>query len=195
MVHFLRKDASEEEKRALSRKWEKFFEDMSRRDTEKTLVVLDGPLDYSLDRVDKTASVACRGDREELCYEARMRSRLEVNGEEYIVNFIPMMAFKNCVNLVKVEIPETVDKILRGTFWDCVKLEQIFIPSNIKLIVSCAFFNCPELKKVEFEDLNGKEILDNAFVDCHPEIKFYNKATNEEFSKDEFIKKFCKESL
>lgn len=191
MAHFLSPDASEEEKKALDRKWENFFKDLRRHDLEKTLAVLDGPLYYSLDREDKTASVSCREPED--CYEALIKSRVEVNGEKFIVNFIPMMAFRDCVNLLKVEFPETVDKILRGTFWDCLKLEHIYIPSNIKRIFSCSFFNCPELKKVVFEDLKGMEIPDDAFVDCHPDIKFYIRATNEVFSKEQFIKNFCKD--
>lgn len=191
MAHFLSPDASEEEKKALDRKWEKAFEDMRRRDVEKALVVLDGPLNYSLDKEEKTASVSCR--EPESCYEALMKSSIEVNGEKYIVNFIPFMALRDCVNLEKVEFPETVDKILRGTFWDCLKLEHVYIPANIKKISSCAFFNCPELKRVEFENLKGMEIPDDAFVDNHPEIKFHNKATNEEFSKEQFIHLFCKD--
>ena len=190
MAHFLSPDASEEEKQALDRKWKKIFKDMRRYDVEKTLAVIDGPLYYSLDREDKTASVSCR--EPESCCEALMKSRVDVNGEEFIVNLIPMMAFRDCVNLFKVEFPETVDKILRGTFWDCLKLEQIFIPYGIKKIFPCAFFNCPGLKKVEFEDLTGLEISEDSFVDCHPEIKFYNKAKNEEFSKEQFISNFCK---
>lgn len=192
MPRFLGPNATEEEKKALDRKWENFFKDMRRHDVEKTLAVIDGPLFYSLDREDKTASVSCR--EPEGCYEALMKSRVDVNGEEFIVNLITMMAFRDCVNLVKVEFPKTVDRILRGTFWDCLKLEYIHIPSNIRLLLPCSFFNCPELKRVEFEDLNGMEIQEEAFVDCHPEIKFYDKTGDKEYSKGDFINSFCKKS-
>ena len=193
MAHFLSPDASEEEKQALERKWKKFFKDKQRHAVEKTLAVLDGPLYYSLDRNQKTASVSCREPED--CYEAVMKSKVDVDGEEYIVNSIPMMAFRDCVNLVKVSFPKTVDRILRGTFWDCLNLEQVFIPSNIRLMLPCAFFNCPELKRVEFEDAKGMEIPEDAFVDCHPEIMFYDNTNHKEYSKDDFIKSFCKKSL
>lgn len=78
-------------------------------------------------------------------------------------------AFKNCVNLKKVNLP-TVDNIDNGAFENCVKLSAVTLSngesgSDCEKIGNGAFKDCEELRTVT---LNQDVLLlsDNAFEGC-----------------------------
>ena len=59
-------------------------------------------------------------------------------------------AFKNCVNLKKVILPNTVSGIGKGAFENCTSIEEISIPKEISYIEEFAFQGCTSLKTVRY---------------------------------------------
>ena len=63
-------------------------------------------------------------------------------------------AFAGCTNLTEVNLPSTLNYIENLAFRSCVNLEQIVIPENAKgqetKIQHCAFEFCSKLKKIYF---------------------------------------------
>ena len=60
-------------------------------------------------------------------------------------------AFKDCVDLTKIEIPECITMLKREAFKNCEKLPEITLGSNIKYIGSGCFDGCTSLKEIKFE--------------------------------------------
>ena len=54
-------------------------------------------------------------------------------------------AFEDCMDLTRVEIPDTVTKIGNDAFWRCESLTEITIPASVTEIGTCAFFGCTSL--------------------------------------------------
>ena len=63
------------------------------------------------------------------------------------VTSIGSAAFEDCINLRKVEIPDSVKRIESSAFWGCKNLETIEIPDNsITALESYVFNGCESLK-------------------------------------------------
>ena len=63
------------------------------------------------------------------------------------VTSIGSAAFEDCINLRKVEIPDSVKRIEGSAFWGCKNLETIEIPDNsITALESYVFNGCESLK-------------------------------------------------
>lgn len=78
-------------------------------------------------------------------------------------------AFKECISLTEMVIPESVDSIGHSVFRGCRELKEIIIPRKINLIGDYTFANCSELEKVEFSyrtQSNKIEIQNKAFWGC-----------------------------
>ena len=60
------------------------------------------------------------------------------DGIEYIDNH----AFRNCVNLKEINLPDSLNKIGESSFKYC-NISEITIPSQVKTLESYAFFECP----------------------------------------------------
>ena len=54
-------------------------------------------------------------------------------------------AFENCLNLQKVVLPETINKIDARAFYGCEELQTINLPDTITSIGEYAFYNCQKL--------------------------------------------------
>lgn len=66
-----------------------------------------------------------------------------ING--YRVTAIGEMAFVNCSELTRVQIPESVDRICEGAFEQCTSLQRVNFPSNLVYLGNAAFENCRSL--------------------------------------------------
>lgn len=76
---------------------------------------------------------------------------------------IPEFAFRTCVELENIEIPN-VSKIENGSFENCEKLSQVTL-SSCESIGAGAFKNCKNLSYIKLSD-NCTEIGSSAFYDC-----------------------------
>lgn len=57
-------------------------------------------------------------------------------------------AFKECSNLKRITIPNTVTSIGTTAFWRCFNLEEVEIPTNVSTIEDGAFFDCNSLIRI-----------------------------------------------
>lgn len=60
-------------------------------------------------------------------------------------------AFSGCTALPSIAIPAGLDYIKLGTFYKCRSLTNVVIPSNVTRIETDAFFYCTNLKEVTFK--------------------------------------------
>lgn len=81
------------------------------------------------------------------------------------IKIIGENAFKGCLNLRSINIPDTVTEIGVSAFQDCLFLESITIPDSITKIDCYAFRNCQRLRSTVILE-NVKEINHGAFMDC-----------------------------
>lgn len=79
------------------------------------------------------------------------------------INVIARNAFKSCVNLKNITLPETVTEIGYGAFQDCMRLETINIPASVKTIGQSAFYGCSSLERLELKE-GIEKIENNAFA-------------------------------
>ena len=115
-------------------------------------------------------------------------------------------AFKNCINLIKVELPDSVESIGEGAFEFCYGLREINIPYKVTQIKSCAFGGCMNLTKINIPDSvteigylafamctsltnivipNGVEAIDYfAFGECYNLVIYYEGKTMPDGWKD-----------
>lgn len=81
-------------------------------------------------------------------------------------------AFKNCIDLEKIIIPNTINTIGESAFENCINLKEIVLPSTLKKINKRAFYNCTNLLKVVIEEDNLEYIAPDSFDKSA--IKTYN---------------------
>ena len=91
------------------------------------------------------------------------------NGESIVVDEgiveISSKAFKNCVQLKHIELPDTLEVIGHESFRGCVKLEEMKIPDNTLRIGESAFRDCTSMKKLVVKN-NCIKIGERAFENC-----------------------------
>lgn len=72
-------------------------------------------------------------------------------------------AFKNCIDLEKIIIPNTINTIGESAFENCINLKEIVLPPTLKKIDKRAFYNCTNLLKVIIENDNLEYIAPDSF--------------------------------
>lgn len=82
-------------------------------------------------------------------------------------------AFKGCVNLESITIPDTLNEIGYGAFLGCKKLESINIPDSVTKISTLAFNSCESLANINIPD-NVTSIGELAFSNT----AFFNNSDN-----------------
>ena len=70
------------------------------------------------------------------------------DGTTYTVSTIGHQAFRNCTNLKRVVMPNTVEYIAAYAFYGCSALTNITIPASVYTIYQNAFNGCDQLKSV-----------------------------------------------
>lgn len=97
--------------------------------------------------------------------EVNIPSTVTYNDVTYRVTSIGQKAFRECTELISVNIEANITTIESEAFYRCANLTHINIPSSTISIGATAFFGCSSLESVIIpEDLN--EIGNSAFSDC-----------------------------
>lgn len=81
------------------------------------------------------------------------------------VKEIGLNAFRKCLNLRKVKIPGTVEKIANCAFMMCKSLEAVEFENGLKHIGNNAFWKCVALKSVQLPQ-SLETIGEAAFAEC-----------------------------
>lgn len=80
---------------------------------------------------------------------------------------IDYYAFRKCMTLTKVKLPEGINKIGESMFYGCENLETVILPDSLEEIGNYAFCGCTRLKNVvKGENSRLKKIGDYAFAKC-----------------------------
>lgn len=74
-------------------------------------------------------------------------------------------AFKDCILLESVKLPETIAYISSSTFANCKSIESIDIPESVTSIGFSAFSNCSSLKNIKLPD-GLTSIGNGSFANC-----------------------------
>ena len=82
------------------------------------------------------------------------------------VEFIPDGCFENCRNLTEVILPQGLVRIGKSAFHGCTWLFHINLPRSLEVIDDCAFLACRSLGTIEFGP-NLKKVGWQAFDECH----------------------------
>lgn len=61
---------------------------------------------------------------------------------------IPSAAFKGCINLYEITIPQSIKSLGSESFYDCKALSGIDIPTSITQLPSYCFYNCISLTNI-----------------------------------------------
>lgn len=87
--------------------------------------------------------------------------RIDIPNPGYVDTRIGSCAFRDCVNLVDLYMPEGVSYIGSGAFSNCPKLLYIVIPSSVKDIVRNPFANCSGIISINVNNNNVYDSRDN----------------------------------
>lgn len=68
-------------------------------------------------------------------------SDIEIFAPKPGINYISQGAFKNCDNLISVDIPEGVEYIHSNAFEDCPNIKELNLPSSLRGIDATAFLD------------------------------------------------------
>lgn len=91
---------------------------------------------------------------------------VEINGRKRCVVSIGAKAFKSCVNVTSVTIPNTITTIGEQAFFECNGLTSIVLPESLKNLCNYAFDGCFYLVSVNIPSSLTK-INRGAFGRCH----------------------------
>ena len=70
------------------------------------------------------------------------------NGIKFTVNEIDDATFNDCINLVSINMPDTIIKIGNNAFYNCCNLSSVTFSKNLKSIGDFAFSECPKLTSI-----------------------------------------------
>ena len=85
-------------------------------------------------------------------YELKLPTKVEINGTTYTTYNIANSAFANNGDIVKVIIPDSVNRIGDSAFKGCGSLEEVVLPNTISRIDHYTFQGCSKLKSVVLPD-------------------------------------------
>ena len=114
---------------------------------------VDGIYYNIVSEIDGTVEVSFRGDfynsfEDEYIGHIVIPSSVIINNKTYSIISIGAEAFARCVDLLDVEIPNTVLSIKNEAFSGCKGLTSIELPSNVETIGNSAFQDCTGLTTV-----------------------------------------------
>ncbi|MBQ8884829.1 MAG: leucine-rich repeat domain-containing protein [Clostridia bacterium] len=124
------------------------------------------PLDFYYDGNSGGGFEVSSRDDENLPSELVLPSRAtRMSYVDMEVTKIADEGFKNCDNIKKVSIPDSITEIGANAFYGCDRLEELVIPASVKKIGEAAFADCNNLKSVKFLGAI-EEIPEMLFSDC-----------------------------
>ena len=120
---------------------------------------------------DKTVSVTYRGSSyQEFDNEYKdvvvIPSTVKYQDETYKVIEIGRYAFKNCVDLKEITIPDGVKKLDSESFRDCISLSSINIPRDVEELGEYTFSGCIGLSKVIISAKHIMFVDETSFSGC-----------------------------
>ena len=93
-------------------------------------------------------------------------SQVSNGGINYIVTSIDTYAFRDCINLTSITIPDSVTSIGDYAFSGCSSLSSITIPDSVTSIGNSAFSYCSGLTEITIPD-SVTEIGGSALYSCY----------------------------
>ncbi len=78
---------------------------------------------------------------------------------------IARYAFRRAENLMRISIPDSVEKIGTEAFYCCYSLEEVNLPIGLTSIDACAFMHCTSLREIVIPD-DTQSIGRQAFAGC-----------------------------
>ncbi len=81
------------------------------------------------------------------------------------VTSIGLTAFKDCINLTRITIPNSVTSIGNEAFHSCISLTRITIPNSVTSIGNSTFYDCDELTSITIPN-SVTSIGNSAFYGC-----------------------------
>lgn len=79
------------------------------------------------------------------------------------ITIIGNKAFRNCTNLITVDIPSSVSEISYFAFFNCKKLTSVLIPSTVETIKRGAFYGCSNLTVYVESEQTAKMVRASGF--------------------------------
>lgn len=92
-------------------------------------------------------------------------SHVEIGSKTYDVYEIGMHAFEDCEDLIRVELPKTIEVIDSYAFSNCTSLKQVDLPSRLLLLYDNAFSGCTSLTEITLPD-SLSFLSAGTFSDC-----------------------------
>ncbi|MFI3240238.1 MAG: leucine-rich repeat domain-containing protein [Bacteroidales bacterium] len=119
---------------------------------------------YETNDDDMTASITgYSGDRPS--GELILPNTITSNDNEYTVTSIGSSAFKLCMLLTSIDLPDGLTKIGDEAFYFCSDLKSIDFPDGVTEIGNYAFFYCADITSIDLPD-GLTEISSSALMDC-----------------------------
>lgn len=144
---------------------------------------------YNYNQSSQSVSVTYKvmnGMRYSGCYSGNIiiPSEIIYKGKKLTVESIGKNAFENCVDLLSINLPNSIITIEQQAFKNCKKLSKIDFPKSLKTIESEAFDNCRDIKtlyipanvtKVENFYLGRNNLLSTIYIeDGDEKIDFFS---------------------
>lgn len=114
---------------------------------------------------DFTAKVIEHDDNQTISGDLTIPATITNGGYTYTVNEIEERAFRDCINITSVTLPNTITIIPDKAFSDCGALQTVTLPSSLTKMGAWAFSDCRNLQSVHLP-ATLKEIGSHAFHAC-----------------------------
>ena len=96
----------------------------------------------------------------------KIPNKLTINNEEYVVQSVENNAFRGCISLTSIDIPDSVKSIGEYAFYNCIKLNSVTIGNGSETTIGeYAFLMCTKLNSVQIGN-SVKSIGVGAFQQC-----------------------------
>lgn len=120
---------------------------------------------YSItSKTDKTCAVDDNGNENTYSGNITIPAKVTYNEKEYTVTSIGSAAFKNCIKLKSISLPETLASIENYAFEGCIMLSEVTIPKSVSTLGIYVFNGCISLEKI---DLGKVQTIDGVcFKGC-----------------------------
>lgn len=101
--------------------------------TKKETVAIDGIRYVLYSDNDKAIDAGVAGPVDDL-EDVKIPDIVSYDGKDYIVDKIERDAFKNCVNMASVSLPNTINTIYDSAFEGCIGLNNIVLSKSLSYI-------------------------------------------------------------